>query len=455
MTKTKYRARCQSCGYETPKWLGRCPDCGEWNTFVEEALPSMGAVKHLAVPSENAMTMPLTELTMPDETRLATGILELDRVLGGGIVSGGLILIGGEPGIGKSTLLLQVAAGFVRNGGHRAMIVSGEESPAQIKMRALRLDAVDDRISILSATDMNQIEFEVNRIKPDLLIVDSIQTVYNPMMSSSPGSVSQVRECTAALLHIAKRQGLPICITGHVTKSGSIAGPRVLEHIVDVVLYFEGERSASHRMIRGFKNRYGSTNEIGIFEMTSQGLKQIDNPSSLFLGDLRAETISGAAVLATIEGSRSMLVEIQALASPSYSNIVRRLSAGFDYNRMLLLLAVLERRAGIRCDKSDIYTNTTGGLKVDEPGGDLAVAVAIASSLREAAIPRDMVCFGELSLSGEVRPVTGAGLRIKEAEKLGFTKVMMSEHQVKDIEATSVELIKVGDISSALAKLEI
>lgn len=455
MPKTKYRARCQNCGFETPKWLGRCPDCGEWNTFVEEAFSESKTNRHLAVSAEDFLTMPLSELSMPETIRQTSGIAEFDRVLGGGFVPGGLVLIGGEPGIGKSTLLLQVAAGFAAKSKQTVMLISGEESSSQIKMRAERLHAIHEKVMVLSATDLVHIQSEIDRINPALLIVDSIQTVFNPEITSSPGSVSQVRECTATLLYIAKQKSLPVCITGHVTKAGAIAGPRVLEHIVDVVLYFEGDRFQSHRIVRAVKNRYGSTNEVGIFEMTDHGLDPVDNPSAMFLGGAMESAVSGAAVLATIEGTRSMLVEVQSLATTSYLNMPRRLASGFDYNRLLLIIAILERRAGLRFDKADVYINTTGGLRVTEPGGDLGAALAAASALRETGLGRDTVCFGELSLSGEIRPIGGAALRIKEAERLGFSKVVMSARQTKDIPKTSVQLIKVADIAGTLTALNI
>lgn len=455
MSKTKYRVLCQNCGYEAAKWLGRCPDCGEWNSFAEEAFSELKASRHLAITGEAVHAQALSDLDLPDTIRYLTGLAEFDQVLGGGLVPGGVVLIGGEPGIGKSTLLLQAAAGFAAENDCRVLVVSGEESGLQIKLRAERLRCVSDRVDVLSATDLVRIQSEIDRLAPDFLVIDSIQTVFNPEISSAPGSVSQVRECTAIFLHLAKQRGMPVCITGHVTKSGSLAGPRVLEHIVDVVLYFEGDRFQSHRIIRAVKNRYGSTNEVGIFEMTDLGLVPLDDPGAVFVGRDDSVDVSGSCVCATMEGTRSMLVEIQALANTSYLNVPRRLTSGFDLNRLLLMLAILEKRAGIRIDKNDVYVNTVGGLKVTEPGGDLGVALTVASAVRDVPISHGVVCFGELGLSGEIRPVANASLRIKEAEKLGFDAIVMSSHQTKEIPKTSMKLIKAKNIKDALEALEI
>jgi DNA repair protein RadA/Sms len=447
MSKTKYIVRCQACGCTAPKWLGRCPDCGEWNTMVEERLESDSSLsKSLNDPLEIAR--PVTEIAIDKEMRISTGYAELDRVLGGGVVKGSLVLIGGEPGIGKSTLLLQTAHRLTSHVG-KVLIVSGEESTSQISLRAKRLDAVADDLLILSEVDVTLIDRHMRDIKPGLLVIDSIQTMFHPDLPSAPGSVSQVRECTHYLMRLAKGMDIPTFIVGHVTKDGAIAGPRVLEHMVDTVLYFEGDNYQSFRIVRAVKNRYGSTNEIGIFEMTDSGLVEVANPSALFLSQKPVGS-SGSTVIATMEGTRPLLVELQALVTTSYLSMPRRMATGVDINRLSLMVAVLDRRCGLHLGSEDIYVNAVGGVKVNEPAVDLGIALAVASAHRDLAISTDLIVIGEIGLAGEVRHIGQLEPRLKEAAKLGFTRAIIPEQDLRGSSIAEIELLRAKNLGQAI-----
>ena len=412
---------CQNCGYESTKWMGQCPGCREWNTFVEETVSKSdlksvgGASKHFGTRAEPCV---LADITIQKEDKLLTGIAELDRVLGGGIVQGSLTLVGGDPGIGKSTLLLQVCR-QISQAGHRFLYISGEESQVQIKMRADRIGSFSDNMLLLCETGLDSITEIIRQKKPEVVVIDSIQTMYSDTVSAAPGSVSQVREATATLLQLAKGLLVSVFIVGHVTKEGTVAGPRVLEHMVDTVLYFEGDRHASYRILRGVKNRFGSTNEIGVFEMREQGLVEVQNASEYMLSG-RPENASGSVVSCSMEGTRPLLVEIQALVCHSNFGIPRRQTTGTDFNRVNLLMAVLEKRSGIQLSGCDAYVNITGGMKIVEPAIDLGIVLAILSSFRNQVLDSKLIAFGEVGLSGEVRAVSMAKQRVAEAEKLGF-----------------------------------
>lgn len=426
-SKPKIKYVCQNCASEQPRWMGRCPECGEWNTMTEEAAAPLAP----AVKAARKLTpIPLKEVTLDAEERFSTGLDELDRVLGGGIVPGSLVLLGGDPGIGKSTLLLQVAQ-YLASRGKRVLYVSGEESARQIRMRAKRLGTEHDGLYVLAENDTNAIEAALHDMKPDWAVIDSIQAIYNPELTSSAGSVSQVRAATGSLMRIAKDQGVSLCIVGHVTKEGTLAGPRVLEHMVDTVLYFEGDRFKSYRLVRAVKNRFGSTNEVGIFEMRSDGLAEVTNPSALFLAERTTET-TGSAIVATMEGTRPLLVEIQALVSPSILASPRRAATGIEHNRMVQILAVLEKRVGLPLSKYDVYVNVVGGLSIDEPAGDLGVALAVASSMRDVALKPHAIAIGEVGLNGELRAVSSLEARLKEAQKLGFTLAVVPGHNLDE-----------------------
>jgi len=417
---------CQSCGYQTPKWLGRCPDCGQWNTFVEEAQDTPTRTN---VHATMGQPQPINAISLDPEIRVKTGILEFDRTLGGGLVPGSLVLIGGDPGIGKSTLVLQVA-GKLSQGGLKALYLSGEESPQQIKIRSERLSLHSDNLYILSGTCIEELFNKFEALNPNLLVVDSIQTVYTNALPSAPGSVGQVREVTTRLLNWTKMSNVPTFLIGHVTKEGAIAGPKVLEHLVDTVLYIEGEGNHAFRILRSVKNRYGSTNEIGVFEMKDAGLEEVSNPSRLFLEE-RPENTSGSVVIPCLEGTRPVLVEIQALVGPSPFGMPRRTAIGVDHNRISLLVAVLGKRMGIEMGDQDIFVNVAGGLRVNEPGADLGIISAMVSSFLDKPVDRNMVLFGEVGLAGEIRGVSQPELRIKEAQKLGFTRCVLSGSNVE------------------------
>lgn len=431
-TKSKVIYQCSQCGFETPKWTGKCPGCGEWNTMEEVIKEPTSALKSTVVRSGGILSkaVSVNEISTAEEHRYHTGLSELDRVLGGGIVKGSLVLISGDPGIGKSTLLLQICQCLGEQ--MQVLYVSGEESSRQIKLRADRLGVNQPNLKILTETDVQYIAEEIRTEKPDLVIIDSIQTMNHTDLNSSPGSITQVRECTNLMTRCAKSLDIPILIVGHVNKDGAIAGPKVLEHIVDAVLYFEGDRQMTYRILRAVKNRYGSTNEIGVFDMGENGLRQVENPSQAMLVG-RPKDASGTCVTAVMEGTRPILAEIQGLATTSGFGNPRRMATGFDYNRMALILAVLEKRAGYYFSNLDAYVNVVGGLRLDEPSVDLAVALALISSLKDTVIREDTVAFGEIGLTGELRSINRAELRIAEAARLGFTRCIVPHHNKKNL----------------------
>ncbi len=420
---------CQNCGYESAKWMGQCPSCREWNTFVEETVQKQTNGKGAVSRKERPEPVKLSGIRFEQDQRISTGLGELDRVLGGGIVPGSLVLIGGDPGIGKSTLLLQVSKTLTSK-GRKVLYVSGEESAQQIKIRAERVGEAGGDLLILCETNLGEIREILERTKPEIVIIDSIQTMYNEEVSSAPGSVSQVRETTAILMQLAKGLGISILIVGHVTKEGVVAGPRVLEHMVDTVLYFEGDRHASYRVLRGVKNRFGSTNEIGVFEMQEKGLEEVKNPSEYMLSG-KPKGASGSVVACSMEGTRPILVEIQALVCQSNLPMPRRTANGTDYNRVNLLIAVLEKRLGLRLGVCDAYVNIAGGIRMNEPAMDLGIVLALISSYKDSPIDEKTIVFGEVGLSGEVRAVSQPGQRVQEARKLGFDTVIMPEVSVR------------------------
>lgn len=453
MPKIKSIYVCSECGYESPKWYGKCPGCGEWNTLNEE-LPIASVKQNL----NNSMTsvnqiMALNDIVGDEKERISTGIKEFDRVLGGGIVIGSLVLISGDPGIGKSTILLQICQHLGQS--KKVLYVSGEESVNQIKLRANRLGVTTDNLYILPQTNVATIVECIKEEKPDIVIIDSIQTMVYEEINSSAGSVTQVRECTNIFMHTAKGLGIPIFVVGHVNKDGAIAGPKVLEHIVDTVLYFEGERNYSYRILRGAKNRFGSTNEIGVFEMTGDGLKEVLNPSLMMISG-RPKNTSGTCVACVMEGSRPILAEVQGLVCATGFGTPRRMSTGFDYNRMSMLLAVLEKRAGYFFNNMDAYVNVIGGLKLDEPAADLTVALALVSSLKDKAVDDNVLAFGEVGLAGEIRAVNHCEQRITEAHRLGFEKCIIPFHNYKSLPKslkTSIDIVPVRNIREAFSAL--
>ena len=439
---------CQECGNESPKWLGQCPVCGAWNSFVEEVVEKTSSKAQRE--KRDVRPTHLSEIISSDEKRISSGMPELDRVLGGGIVQGSMVLVGGDPGIGKSTLLLQVCRNLCSRKVD-VLYVSGEESLQQIKIRADRMGTFDDQLSLLCETNLDIIRSVVDRSRPRVLVIDSIQTMYSETVGSAPGSVSQVRESTAVLMQIAKGMNITIFIVGHVTKEGLVAGPRVLEHMVDTVLYFEGDRHAAYRVLRGVKNRFGSTDEIGVFEMCQNGLQEVANPSAFMLNG-KPRGASGSVVACSIEGTRPILVEIQALVCHSNFNMPRRTAAGCDYNRVNLLMAVIEKRAGLRLAESDAYINIAGGIRMNEPAVDLGIVLAIISSYKEMPVPDDLICFGEVGLSGEVRAVNLAEQRIAEAAKLGFSRIIMPRVNLSGIRGkySQLDLVGVENVQEAM-----
>ncbi len=443
---------CQECGYESPKWMGQCPGCKAWNSMVEETVSSKKAsVSNAAGPLEKRQEpVILKEISLSEDERQTTEIKELDRVLGGGIVPGSLVLVGGDPGIGKSTLLLQVCRNLAEK-NVSVLYISGEESLRQIKLRANRIGTFNEKMQLLCETNLETIRDVIQRKKPEIVVIDSIQTMFHEEISSAPGSVSQVRESTNILMQIAKGMGISIFIVGHVTKEGSVAGPRVLEHMVDTVLYFEGDRHASYRILRAVKNRFGSTNEIGVFEMRNSGLEEVKNPSEFMLNG-KPNGTSGSIVACSMEGTRPILVEIQALVCQSNFGIPRRTAVGTDFNRVNLLMAVLEKKVGVRLASCDAYVNIAGGMKMTEPAIDLGICLAIVSSCKDIIIPDSVLAFGEIGLSGEVRAVSMAGQRVAEAKKLGFKTVILPEVCKGALEKTEgVELVYVSWIQEAIS----
>ena len=450
-TKSKTVFVCSECGYETPKWAGKCPGCGEWNTMVEDVrLPQKSAVSAAPRPAHTFSATPLSQINAADEHRFVTGISELDRVLGGGIVKGSVILLSGDPGIGKSTILLQVCNALQRD--IKILYVSGEESAIQIKLRAKRIGVESDSVSIMTETDVQTVCEYINSARPDLVMIDSIQTMQHPDISSAPGSIVQVRESSNLLLRTGKSLDIPIFIVGHVNKGGDIAGPKVMEHIVDTVLYFEGERNQSYRILRAIKNRFGSTNEIGVFEMTETGLAEVENPSAMMLSG-RMSDVSGGCITCIIEGTRPILAEVQGLVAATGFGNARRTAAGFDYNRLNLLLAVLEKRLGLMFSNLDTYINIVGGIRLDEPAADLAVAMALVSGLRDIPIDENTVAFGEIGLSGELRSVPRAQARVNEAARMGFTRCILPSACLKQINSApeGIKLLGVKRLSDAVA----
>ena len=444
---------CQECGYESAKWMGQCPACHEWNSFVEETVEKKSARgSRSADSSREAKAVPLSQIEMTQEQRVSTGMKELDRVLGGGIVQGSLVLVGGDPGIGKSTLLLQVCRNLAEH-KVKVLYISGEESLQQIKIRAERIGTFGDSLSLLCETNLDTIRRVIDREKPEIVVIDSIQTMYNEDVSSAPGSVSQVRESTGTLMQIAKGLGISIFIVGHVTKEGVVAGPRVLEHMVDTVLYFEGERHHTFRILRAVKNRFGSTNEIGIFEMQSGGLVEVLNPSQVFLEE-RLDGATGSAIVVTMEGSRPILAEVQALVTPTVFGNAKRTTTGLDFNRVSLIMAGLEKRCGLLLQNQDAYLKSAGGVKLDEPAIDLAVAVAIASSYKELPTNPQEAFIGEIGLTGEIRRVTRIEQRINEAAKLGFTKIYAPKNSLHGMKIPEgIQVIGVTTVGEVLKKV--
>lgn len=452
MAKNLNRFFCKECGYETIKWLGQCPSCKSWNTMVEAPKDSKETSRTFSRTSgvPRAEIKKLKEISLGKEDRMESGFPELDRVLGGGIVTGSLILLGGDPGIGKSTIFLAISL-YLGKKGRRVLYVSGEESLKQIKLRAERMKEAESEVFFLAETNLQNIAEAVKEIEPDFLVIDSIQTMYLEEVSASPGSISQVRDCTASLLRIAKERGIAIGIVGHVTKDGNVAGPKILEHMVDVVLYFEGEKNTQLRILYGQKNRFGSTNEIAVFTMETNGLEEVKNPSEFLLAG-RASGTPGSVVSSGIEGSRPLLMEVQGLLVPTSFGIPRRTANGMDYNRLNMLLAIMERRLGIECSKYDAYINITGGLRISEPAVDLAVILALISGYRNIPIPEDLMVFGEVGLSGEIRAVSQCRQRIEEAKRLGFRRVVLPSYHFQKEQYTKkdIELIPVKKIREAL-----
>ena len=449
MAKTKTLFYCTDCGNELPKWQGQCPSCGAWNTIVEQPItPKSGVKRSTRVVGLGPKAQKLNEIQTTEELRLQTGMNELDRVLGGGAVKGSLVLIGGAPGIGKSTLMLQICNELCKK--CTVLYSSGEESPRQIKLRAQRLGVAGESLYLLSETDLEDIIEAVHQVKPDILIVDSIQTMSIGSTDTTPGSISQVKQCTTALMNLAKSEDVTIFIIGHINKEGSIAGPKVLEHMVDCVLYFEGDQHLAFRILRAGKNRFGATNEIGVFEMLDEGLREIPNPSEMLLAS-RPENAPGNCVTCVMEGNRPVLAEIQALIAPSSYSNPRRTSNGIEYNRAMLLLAVLEKRGGLLVGGCDAYVNVVGGLYVDEPAADLATILALASSFRDRPLPYDLAAIGEVGLTGELRSVSSANQRLSEIHRLGFKKVVIPTSMSSKMQNNGLQLIPVKNIREALA----
>ena len=452
MAKERRQFVCQECGYISLKWLGKCPECQKWNSLTEEIEFETSSPAHRTIATPSRQPEAIVEISASEEDRRRTGIREFDRVLGDGIVPGSVILIGGDPGIGKSTLLLQAGDALSRVYG-TVLYVTGEESAAQTKLRANRLGISSEKLLVLCENDLEQIETHIAAVQPSMVVVDSIQAVYLPALQSAPGSVTQIRECAGQLLILAKSKDIPVVLVGHVTKDGALAGPRMLEHMVDTVLYFEGEQQHIYRVLRAVKNRFGSTNEIGIFEMLSRGLVDVENPSVLFLGD-RQENVSGSVVVSSIEGTRPFLLELQALVSPTNFAIPRNTTAGVDRQRIAMLVAVLHKRIGMNIGDSDVFVNITGGVRVDEPGIDLGIVMAIVSNHRDIAIDPYTVLIGEVGLGGEVRPVAHIDKRLREAAKLGFKRVILPETNRKGLELTEdIELFGAKNLLDALSIL--
>jgi DNA repair protein RadA/Sms len=453
MAKAKTLYTCTECGASEPKWQGQCPGCLAWNTLVEtleETVSTNRYANKFDGLTQSASLQKISSIQAADIARQATGISEFDRVLGGGLVEGGVVLIGGDPGIGKSTLLLQVLCHLGRSA--QAIYVSGEESPQQIAMRAKRLGLDASEVELLAEINLEKILATLQTHKPNIAVIDSIQTVYSEALTSAPGSVAQVRECSAQLTRLAKQLGITVILVGHVTKDGTLAGPRVLEHIVDTVLYFEGDQNSSFRLIRAFKNRFGAVNELGVFAMTEKGLREVANPSALFLSHHDSQ-VAGSCITVTMEGTRPLLIEIQALVDESHAPSPKRLCVGLEQNRLAMLLAVLHRHAGIPCFDQDVFINAVGGVKIAEPAVDLAVILSIVSSLKNKPLDNKLIVFGEVGLAGEVRPVQGGQMRLKEAAKLGFSKAIVPKSNAPKAKIAGLEVIAVERLDQALQQL--
>ena len=453
MAKAKTLYTCTECGASEPKWQGQCPGCLAWNTLVEtleETVSTNRYANKFDSLTQSASLQKISSIQAADIARQATGISEFDRVLGGGLVEGGVVLIGGDPGIGKSTLLLQVLCHLGRSA--QAIYVSGEESPQQIAMRAKRLGLDASEVELLAEINLEKILATLQTHKPNIAVIDSIQTVYSEALTSAPGSVAQVRECSAQLTRLAKQLGITVILVGHVTKDGTLAGPRVLEHIVDTVLYFEGDQNSSFRLIRAFKNRFGAVNELGVFAMTEKGLREVANPSALFLSHHDSQ-VAGSCITVTMEGTRPLLIEIQALVDESHAPSPKRLCVGLEQNRLAMLLAVLHRHAGIPCFDQDVFINAVGGVKIAEPAVDLAVILSIVSSLKNKPLDNKLIVFGEVGLAGEVRPVQGGQMRLKEAAKLGFSKAIVPKSNAPKAKIAGLEVIAVERLDQALQQL--
>ncbi|HBN6077842.1 DNA repair protein RadA [Clostridioides difficile] len=449
MAKIKTKYVCQSCGYETAKWLGKCPECTKWNTFVEEIDQKSTKKEVFIIDKSSSKPVTINSIESKEEERFTTDINELDRVLGGGIVKGSLVLVGGDPGIGKSTLLIQVSSN-VANLGKTVLYITGEESESQIKMRAKRLGINSENLYIFAENNLSIIESYLEVVNPELIILDSIQTVFSPEISSVPGTVSQIKEGTSKFMKISKKMGISTFIVGHVTKEGSLAGPKLLEHMVDTVLYFEGERYNTYRLVRAVKNRFGSTNELGVFEMRDLGLVELDNPSKILISE-KPKDVAGSVIISTVEGTRPMLLELQALVSPTSFGIPKRTSTGVDYNRVGMLLAVLEKRVGLQIQNQDVYINIVGGIKINEPSIDLGIAISVASSFRNIPIDEDIAVTGEVGLTGEVRAVSFIEKRIAECKKLGFKKIVVPRSNYDVIKDTKgIEIWPVDNLRQAI-----
>ncbi|CEN89755.1 DNA repair protein RadA [[Clostridium] sordellii] len=453
MAKIKTKYVCQECGYENSKWLGKCPECSNWNTFVEEIEEkrSKSNKEVFVIDKSSSRPLNINSIETIKEQRFSTCINELDRVLGGGVVKGSLVLVGGDPGIGKSTLLIQVSSN-VANSGKKVLYISGEESASQIKMRAQRLGIKSDNLYIFAENNLSIIEAHLESVNPDLIIVDSIQTVFSPEITSAPGTVSQIKEGTSRFMKISKKMGISTFVVGHVTKEGALAGPKVLEHMVDTVLYFEGERFNTYRLIRAVKNRFGSTNELGVFEMREIGLVELENPSKILISE-KPKDVAGSVIISTVEGTRPMLLELQALVSPTSFGIPKRTATGVDYNRVSLLMAVLEKRVGMQIQNQDVYINVVGGIKINEPSIDLGIVMSIASSFRNIPIDGNVAITGEVGLTGEIRAVSFIEKRIAECKKLGFTKIIIPKSNyeaVKDINIKGIDICPVDSVRQAI-----
>ncbi len=449
MAKIKTKYVCQECGYETPKWYGKCPECLKWDCLVEEVELKQNSKEVFIIDKSSSKPVAINNIQTKNEERFSTCIPELDRVLGGGIVKGSLVLVGGDPGIGKSTLLIQVSS-TVSNSGKKVLYISGEESESQIKMRAQRLGIESNNLYIFAENNLTNIESQLESVNPDLIIVDSIQTVYSPELNSAPGTVSQVKDATARFMKISKKMGISTFIVGHVTKEGSLAGPKLLEHMVDTVIHFEGERFNTYRLVRAVKNRFGSTNELGVFEMRDIGLVEIENPSKVLISE-KPKEVSGSVIISSVEGTRPMLLEMQALVSPTSYGIPKRTATGVDYNRVGMLLAVLEKRVGLQIQNQDVYINIVGGIRINEPSIDLGIAIAVASSFKNMPVDETVAVCGEIGLTGEVRGVSFIEKRIHECKKLGFSQIIIPKNNydaVKDIKG--IKILPVENVAQAI-----